>query len=221
MSDLVEEKTVFDKFDNGINGAFDKLDKIPSDISDKAGEVQEVVSDKLNKVTKVTEAFADEKVATIVAGDMSKVANEALNHIDTKEISNLVSNGISAAVTAVSKGFVDGLYANPIVGSATKLGTSVLDAGGKLADTGSKIVNVVTKSVDKALLDSALPPKPPNGGGQSGGAKTRRYLKKMIRERQLIQTRTNKMIHEFMNPSHPKTMNKKYFSKKSKRRRRR
>jgi hypothetical protein len=230
MSSFIDETT--DKIDKKVSEVFKSIDEIPSHISNKAGEVENAVSDKLTNVAKVTKALVDEKVSNKVAGDLSEVSGKVLENINTDEISKLASNGISAAVTAVAKGFVDGLYANPIVGSATKLATSVLDAGGKLAETGSKMVNVVTKSVDKALLDSELTPHPPpitghdtnrpeKGGRQAGGAKTRRHLKKMIRQRELIQTRTKKMIREFMNPIRTTSKNKKHIIKQTKRHRRR
>lgn len=234
----------FEEIDRIFESLFEKLNSVPGKIYYKVDNMQKGAAAKLEKTAEVAAVLAERPdVFDKFVGDLSIVFGRFTNVLDTTKLSGYVANGLgklgSTLMDAITKAMLYNQFTAPIMIAAEK-GAKVVET---VSGTAEQIVDQVADSVDKALelppppgvpkgteLNNLQPPPPPITGpdtnhpkiigGQSGGAKTRRHLKKMIRERQLIQTRTNKMIHEFMNPS-LKTQNKKHIIKKTKRRRRR
>ncbi len=209
FSDFVE------KIENVPGQLGEALESVPS----KFVDVITNASNTIDKIADATTHLAEPtKYKTIVA-NVGSVAENIIGNINTNELEQKIVDGASKLANIGVDTFITAAKTNPITGLpiiAMEKGTK---AASQFVISGSEIVNKLNEGLDKTLKEIDTPMFPKTG--QSGGAKTRRHLKKMIRERQLIQTRTNKMIHEFTNPNHRSTQNKKHIIKKTKRRRRR
>jgi hypothetical protein len=169
------------------------------------------------------------KIESII-GNLVTIATTAITKNGPK-LQESLNEGAKGVVGSASNAALSGVYGLPVVGQLASAAVGTASTGAAALKSANNVLGVGTQIMNQIVEDATKESGAPQHsvaaalgsktGGQTGGAKTRRHLKKMIRQRHLIQTRTNKMIHEFMNPIHPKTMNKKYFSKKSKRRRRR
>ena len=192
------------------------------------------VNKDLDEVVGASKDLADPKRF----GDIATNLGQIPNNIDSEAVKNLAAKFISGVLNNVSSTTERVLMSTPF--TAIPLATTISLAKtaeniGKTAEGMTKIANdAVEKTAEKISRSTSLPntqvkvsanilpPSAPPSKIQlkkGGGAKTRRHLKKIISNRQLIQTRTNKMISEFLGRA--TTQNKKQISKKSKRRRRR
>ena len=180
---------------------------------------------------------------TLVDGAANKELIQNLAGTLSMTFANIDKDAVQKNIDAVTgnvldtgiKSFEQGILTNPLTGIPFVIAMSFAN----IAKTGAKSAEGMLKIFNNAIQQTAnklppvpslkatevgvniLPPPPPSkiSSKKGGGAKTRRHLKRVIRDRELIQTRTNKMIREFL--GHATTQNKKQISKKSKRRRRR
>ena len=188
----------------------------------------------------LVDGAANKELIQNLAGTLSMTFANIDKDAVQKNIDAVTGNVLDTGI----KSFEQGILTNPLTGIPFVIAMSFAN----IAKTGAKSVegmltifnNAIQKTANKlppvpSLTDkkeevandksnkevSLLPPPPPSkiSSKKGGGAKTRRHLKRVIRDRELIQTRTNKMISEFLGRA--TTQNKKQISKKSKRRRRR
>lgn len=111
------------------------------------------------------------------------------------EIPSNFGNAISSAINSFEKLPAD------IANHVDKVRQSVTDAKKIIYNSSNQ--PSVKPSTTINPTDESKPSPPVNPSPQNGGAKkTRKHMKKVIRDRVLIQSRTNKMIHEFLNPNH-------------------
>lgn len=197
--------------------------ELPSKVGNVVATVEALplnVVDKVEQYQKTAAALVgiQDKVASTV-GDLATIATNVIAK-DSDKLQQGLNEGAKNVVGSASKAALNGLYGIPGVGQLTAAAVGTASTGAAALDSANNIVSVGTGIMNNFAKEASGLVEQSNTG-QTGGAKTRRHLKKMIRERQLIQTRTKKMIHEFMNPSHSKTQNKKHIIKKTKRRRRR
>ena len=179
-------------------------------------------NEKLDEVVKVSADLAD----PVRFGEIATNLGQIPNNIDSKALNNVTAKFASGVVDNAIKTARNIFMTNPVTGIPLATGISFVNAASNVGDAvegATKIVNdAVKKTVEKIPHIPSLPNAPPPPkilSNKGGGAKTRRHLKRVIRDRELIQTRTNKMIREFLGRA--TTQNKKQISKKSKRRRRR
>ena len=200
-----------------ITGVVNTLEKIPSEIIENIESAPatlvkgiEDANKELNKVVDATAALADPTRFGKIVNNFSKIPN----NIDSKGLQNIATKFISGGLINAQTVFGRVLYSNPV--TAIPLASAVSMANGVKHTTDA------FEGASKIFADSlkTTAGQMTIAGGQTGGAKTRRHLKNIIRDRKLIQSRTNKMISEFMNPSLTRS-HKKHISKKTKRRRRR
>jgi hypothetical protein len=204
---------------NMVGDAFESIENLPKTVTNKVNELQETTT-ALVKVP--------EQVGSIV-GDLTTIVGDSVEE-QSEKIEGAVVKGAEGVIGTVGKAGVESLKAIPVVGVGVAAGKGAVDTGivllnsfRDLGNVATQIVNNITEKAKTNILNRPTEQSKTEKkvGGQYGGAKTRRHLKNIIRDRELIQTRTNKMIREFMNPTHRTTQNKKHISKKSKRRRRR
>lgn len=178
-------------------------------------------NEKLDEVVKVSADLADPVRFGEIATNLGKIPNnidpKALNKVTTKFASGVVDNAIKTARNL--------FMTNPVTGIPLATGISFVNAASNVGDAFEGATKIVKDAVEKTVGQIPHIPSLPNApppeilSKKGGGAKTRRHLKRVIRDRELIQTRTNKMIREFLGRA--TTPNKKQISKRSKRRRRR
>jgi hypothetical protein len=199
--------------------AVQKIESLPGTITKTVDKLQETTAALVN---------VPKQVGSIV-GDLTTIVKYSVEEQGEK-IKGVVVKGAEGVIGTMGKAGVESLKAIPVIGVGVAAGKGAADTGivllNSFKDLGTVATQIVNNITDKAKNNILNKPTEQTTsevkeGGQYGGAKTRRKLKKMIRERQLIQTRTDKMIREFMNPKHTTTQNKKYVRRKSKRRRRR
>lgn len=166
------------------------------------------------------------KIESIIR-DLATIATKAITTNGAK-LQESLNEGAKGVVGSASNAALSGVYGLPVVGQLAAAAVGTASTGAAALKSANNVLGVGTQMMNQIVEDATKESGAPQHsvaaalgsktGGQTGGAKTRRHLKKMIRERQLIQTRTNKMISEFTNPSLTRT-HKKHISKKSKRRR--
>jgi len=170
---------------------------------------------RLDEVVGASKDLAD----PVRFGEIATNLGQIPNNIDSEAVKNLAAKFISGVFNNVTSTTERVLMSNPF--TAIPLATTISLA--KTAENIGKTVEGATKIANDAVEKTAEKishiPSTEIQLKKGGGAKTRRHLKKIINNRQLIQTRTNKMIREFLGRA--TTQNKKQISKKSKRRRRR
>jgi len=146
-----------------------------------------------------------------------------------KEVVKQISDGINGASLKIYEDGKNFAYSasNTIARIPSNFGNAISSAINSVEESPTYIANHIDK-VRKSVTDAkeiiynsssqtSVKPSTPvnptvNGmkdilgsqpSSQTGGAKkTRKHMKKVIRDRVLIQSRTNKMIHEFLNPNH-------------------
>ena len=201
-----------------ITDVVNTLEKVPGEIIENIESAPatlvkglEDANKELDKVVAATAALADPTRIGKIINNFAKIPN----NINSKGLQNVATKFISGGLINAQTVLGRVLYSNPL--TAIPLASAVSMANGfkHTADAFEDTSKIFADSLKTTAGQMSL------AGGQTGGAKTRRHLKRVIRDRELIQTRTNKMIREFMNPTHKTTQNKKHISKKSKRRRRR
>jgi hypothetical protein len=195
---------------NMVGDALEGIENLPKTITTKVNEFQETTA-ALVKVP--------EQVGSIV-GDLTTIVEDSVGK-QSEKLEAAVVKGSEGVIGTIGKASVESFKAIPVVGMGVAAGKGAVDTGivllNSFRDLGgiaAKIVNDITDKAKKNIVTNKT-------GGQRGGAKTRRLLKNIIRDRKLIQTRTNKMISEFTNPRQMTRQNKKHIFKKTKRRRRR
>ena len=183
-------------------------------------------NEKVNEIVDVSADLAN----PIKFGKIAKNLGQISNNIDSEALKNVGVKFINGALNNATSTTTRVLMTNPLTGIPLATGISLVNAARTVSQALEKVSQIADDAIDKTsrkinlpsapnVLAPPSPPPPPDK--KRGGAKTRRQLKRVIRDRELIQTRTNKMIQEFMNPRHTITHNKKNISNKSKRRRRR
>ena len=194
--------------------AIQRIENLPGTITKTVDQLKETTGALVN---------VPKQVGSIVS-DLTTIVGDSVEEQGGK-IESVVVKGAEGVIGTVGEAGFASLKAIPVVGVGVAAGKGTVDTGivllnsvqdfGKVA---TQIVNNITEKAKKNILDKQTITNT-GGAGQHGGAKTRRHLKRVIRDRELIQTRTNKMIREFLGRA--TTQNKKQISKKSKRRRRR
>lgn len=213
-----------------VSNTANKIVELPSDIGNVIVTVETIplkIVEKVNELQKTTAILVTvpEKVGSII-GNIATIAKKSITKNGDK-LQQSLNDSAKGVVGAVSKSTLNGLYGIPVVGQLTAAAVGTAATSAAALESANNVVGVGTKIMDDFVKEAAdqigsgQTGIGQSGTGQTGGAKTKRHLKKIIRDRQFIQTRTNKMIREFINPGLTKTHNKKYISKKSKRRRRR
>jgi hypothetical protein len=223
-TDKPEDKMV-NPMDSSIGDAFKPITDVFETIGNVPGEIIENIESapatlvkgledankELDKVVDATAALANPTRFGKIINNFAKIPN----NINSKGLQNIATKFISGGLINAQTVLGRVLYSNPV--TAIPLASAVSMANGVKNTTDA------FEGASKIFADSlkTTAGQMTMGGGQQkrGGAKTRRLLKNIIRDRKLIQTRTNKMISEFTNPSLTRT-NKKHISKKSKRIRR-
>jgi len=182
----------------------------------------------------LADGTANKELIQNLAGTLSMTFSNIDKNAVQKNIDNVTGSVLDTGIESVK----DSILTNPLTGIPFVIAMSFANIAKSASKSAEGMLEIINNAIQQTT--NKLPPVPnipslPNatvkkdakipppgvGGGQYGGAKTRRHLKRVIRDRELIQTRTNKMIREFMNPKHTTTQNKKYIHRKSKRRRRR
>jgi len=162
-------------------------------------------NERLDEVVVASKDLADPVRFGEIAKNLAKISG----NIDSEAVKNTAAKFISGVLNNVTSTTERVLMTNPVTGIPLATGLSFVNAARNVGDAVEGATKIANNAVKKTTNLS-------QGGG---GAKTRRQLKNIIKHRHLIQTRTNKMIREFL--GHTTTQNKKYIPKKSKRRRRR
>jgi hypothetical protein len=221
------EKSI-DKIDNGVAQVYgdgkelvsntaNTISNIPSSLVHAVGQIPETVANKVSDVKKSVEILRNvpEDVAIITEDIASIMSNSFHKHSD--KIKHVVIDGLTNITDIAGKAVFESFKTVPVIGSGVAVGKgaaettiALVKAGNGLGKIATDIVNDITEKANQNMLNKPI---------QVGGAKTRRHLRQMIRDREKIQTRTKQMISDFMNPGLAKTRNKKNMYKKSKRRR--
>jgi hypothetical protein len=213
----------FEKLPNRIGSGFQDL---PKNIAENLEELNTNIEEMSNAAVKLSDTEKFDKIFTALGPIMANLKSS----VDPKVFQEIAVSTTNETTKAFFASLEKAFLSIPVIGTGYASVSGAAKTIIPMVDGVSKIAAAVTSVIDRTLkkIDSVgmkvNGPVPKLDGPvptQGGGAKTRRHLKKMIHHRQLIQTRTNKMIHEFMNPNHTTTKNKKYMQKKSKRRRRR
>jgi hypothetical protein len=188
--------------------AVETIEQIPETLAKKVSDFKESV--KLLKTLPENVAEATKDIAILMS---DSIQNQSAN------IEAAAITGLTNMTDIAGKAVFESLKTVPVIGSGVAVGKGTAEttiafakAANRFGKIATQIVDDITEKAEQTILNKPI---------QAGGAKTRRHLKQMIREREKIQTRTNKMIRDFMNPVLAKTRNKKNISKKSKRRRHR
>jgi hypothetical protein len=219
------------------------IENIPKNVGEGFEAIPQdilALNKKLEEISSSMVQLADTKKFSESLNALGPLIDNLEKSVDPKVFENIITDtAVGTANIAVQTGLKT-LSTIPVFGTGFTafmgLGQTVIKLANGVQrglEAGTIMIN---KAVDKTTgntgkiinKNSSDPPKitgqttkETKVSGQAGGAKTRRHLKRVIRDRELIQTRTNKMIREFMNPKHAITQNKKYIHRKSKRRRRR
>jgi hypothetical protein len=193
-------------FPSKIGGVVETVESFPLSVAEHV--------DKARKSSNALVKVPEQVQSTL--GDIAAIATESIaKHGD--DIQKGLNDGAKNVTGSIGRATLEGFKAIPFVGVGVAAGKGAFDTAVSLTksfqDLGGVATKIVNDITEKAKLNIAT-----KTDGQTGGAKTRRHLKKMIRDRQLIQTRTNKMIHDFTNP---KPQTKKNMPKKKTMRRRR
>jgi hypothetical protein len=236
-----EEEVNLEDLKKNIDGFVKDIENLPQTV----GKGFETLPQEIFKFNNYIAENRDAVIklsGTLVDGAANKELIQNLAGTLSMTFANIDKDAVQKNIDAVTgnvldtgiKSFEQGILTNPLTGIPFVIAMSfanILKTGVKSAEGMLKIFNnAIQQTANKlppvpSLTDkkevSLLPPPPPSkiSSKKVGGAKTRRHLKRVIRDRELIQTRTNKMISEFLGRA--TTQNKKYISKKSKRRRRR
>lgn len=172
-------------------------------------------NEKLDEVVKVSADLAD----PVRFGEIATNLGQIPNNIDSKALNNVTAKFASGVVDNAIKTARNIFMTNPVTGIPLATGISFVNAARNVGDAVEGATKIANDAVEKTAEKIPHIPSTEILSKKGGGAKTRRHLKRVIRDRELIQTRTNKMIREFLGRA--TTQNKKQISKKSKRRRRR
>ena len=218
IGSLLEE---FENLPKTIGSGFQEL---PKNVADNLEELNTNIEEMSNAAVKLSDTEKFDKIFTALGPMMENLRSS----VDPKVLQEIAVSTTNETTKAFFASLEKAFLSIPVIGTgyasvsgAAKTIIPMMDGVSKLAAAVTSVIDRTLKKIDRVgtkvngpvpKLDSPVPK-------QGGGAKTRRHLKKTIRQRQLIQTRTNKMIREFMNPSLTITQNKKHI--KSKRRRRR
>jgi hypothetical protein len=243
-----EEVNLKDLKDN-IDSFLESIERLPQTVGEgfetlpqKILKFNNYIEENRDAVIKLSSTLGDGAANKEFIQNLAGTLSMTFANIDKNAVQKNIDNVTGSVLDTGIESVKDSILTNPLTGipfviamsfaniakSASKSAEGMLEIiNNAIQQTTNKLPPVPnTQSLPNATVkkDAKIPDRPPPpgvGGGQYGGAKTRRQLKRVIRDRELIQTRTNKMIREFMNPKHTTTQNKKHISKKSKRRRRR
>jgi hypothetical protein len=211
-------KEVYNDTTNFATGAantiYDKITGLPETIGNTVEKVPSNIAHSIDAVSKSVDVLADPEVRENIQNIISKsgeiVSNSIAKHGD--ELKGAVITGANGVTNTLGEAALTSIKAVPVLGLAVATGegtvktvTSLSKSFINLGDTVTKIINDVTQNGRDLILMkkkghtfTSVNPSLQNGGAK----KTRKHMKKVIRDRVLIQSRTNKMIHEFLNPKH-------------------
>ena len=207
IGSLLEE---FENLPKTIGSGFQEL---PKNVADNLEELNTNIEEMSNAAVKLSDTEKFDKIFTALGPMMENLRSS----VDPKVFQEIAVSTTNETTKAFFASLEKAFLSIPVIGTGYASVSGAAKTIIPMMDGVSKLAAAVTSVIDRTLkkIDSSVPVVHKGGGG----AKTRRHLKNTIRQRQLIQTRTNKMIREFMNPSLTRTQNKKHI--KSKRRRRR
>lgn len=228
-----EKEPTLEDLKVGIDRLLKAIEDIPKNVGEGFESIPQdilALNNKLEEISNSMVELADTKKFSDSLNALSPLIANLEKSVDPKVFEKIATDtAVGAANIGVETGLRT-LSTIPVFGTGFTafmgLGKTVIKLANGVQRGLDASTIMINKAVDKTIGNSDKTPKiigqttpGTKVGGQYGGAKTRRHLKRIIRDRELIQTRTNKMISEFLGRA--TTQNKKQISNKSKRRRRR
>jgi hypothetical protein len=225
-------KEVYKVTTGAANTIYDKITGLPETIGNTIEYIENAPSNiahHIDAVSKSADVLADPEVRENIQNILSKsgeiVSNSIAKHGD--ELKGAVITGTNDVTNTVGEAALTSLKAVPVLGLAVATGegtvktvTSLSNSFINLGNTVKAILdNVIQNGRDLIRTKKGQPFTSVNPSIKGGAKKTRKHMKKVIRDRVLIQSRTNKMIHEFLNPNHTIKRLKTIKTSKTKRRR--
>jgi hypothetical protein len=240
-----EEEVNLKDLKENIDGFLSTIEGIPQIVNNdfetlpqKILKFNKYIEENRDAVIKLSGTLGDGAANKELIQNLAGTLTMTFSNIDKNAVQKNIDNVTGSVLDTGIESVKDSILTNPLTGIPFVIAMSFANIAKSASKSAEGMLEIINNAIQQTT--NKLPPVPnipslPNatvkkdvkipvpgvGGGQYGGAKTRRHLKRVIRDRELIQTRTNKMIREFMNPKHATTQNKKHISKKSKRRRRR
>ena len=214
---------------NTVMSGVEKIEKAPSAIIETIESLPSDIAEGINEGTRqlgivneaVKNATSPENYEN-TKGIIQNTGSLVVSSIDTNAVQNVFVDAVVKATGTSTEAIKRGIEVTPIIGPLFIGVSSAIDIGSNLIKSGTQLGNVVNNAIQEGTnkvnknngilvsrpfttinpTDESQPSPPVNPSPQNGGAKkTRKHMKKVIRDRVLIQSRTNKMIHDFLNPN--------------------